>query len=454
MRAINVYVENIPSHWSPIGMHRIMSKYGVVMDVFLPRKLSWNGVRHGFVRFKNNGYVLGIIKKHNAIVTEEGRPKANRARSMAEPRKEDRRKKDVGIPKVADEKGMLKACAFDILRSNTVTYDLCSRINSLIDSVVDVKALGSNHFLLAFDSREDMSTCLKSGLLSDSGIFEWLKPWEEGDCATNRLCCVNIYGAPPQACCEEVFSQVIIRFGSFIKLHNSLEDSNDLEVAKVLVSTTYKDSIQRSYKAKINNHVYDIRVIDVQPSSPFELRCSFGVNARNNRGGPGDAPQNGINGRSGGRRSEPVSDRDDNNSPDSFGIRDTIKNLGKGKQVMISEAVVDKRSKVQLSFGVLMDVEDDADIEARNSRVRRNADSSSPASFNSHEVASKIDRVFLDSESLSLFSSINLKAGSKRDSDHCPLILAQEAINWGARPFKFLSCWLLHPEFDEVLEEI
>ncbi|KAJ4837422.1 hypothetical protein Tsubulata_022511 [Turnera subulata] len=122
----------------------------------------------------------------------------------------------------------LEACAFGILACDVATYDICTKIKSLIDVAVDVKCLGGNHVLLAFQSQEVMLTCLESGLLSDSGIFEWLKPWEGGDCATNRSCWLNIYGVPPQAWCEEFFNMIASRFGCFLKLQNSLVGSNDL----------------------------------------------------------------------------------------------------------------------------------------------------------------------------------------------------------------------------------
>ncbi|KAJ4851175.1 hypothetical protein Tsubulata_050298 [Turnera subulata] len=226
----------------------------------------------------------------------------------------------------------LKACAFGTLASKVVTYDICSRINSLIDLNVDVKAVGGNYVLLAFESRDVMLACLRSGLLQECGLFEWLKPWGVGDCAANRTCWVNICGAPPEAWCEEFFRSVTLRFGNFIKLHNSLGDSNDLEVAKVLITTTFKEFIDRSYKARVNNRVYEIKVMEAQSSNPHELRCSFGVQSRDKEGVDQSCSDKGGHGMSG-----VMSSRGESSSQDPFSIQDTIKYLRKGKAIMGSE---------------------------------------------------------------------------------------------------------------------
>ncbi|KAJ4833477.1 hypothetical protein Tsubulata_008067 [Turnera subulata] len=367
-----IYLENLPSGWVPSDIYCEMSKFGVVMDIFIPGKLSWNGVRYGFVRRHGGRSARGVMGKEAIPFRPwarefvlDGKVKEGRSFSQAVASESGNDSGKVG-ERIGDQDGngvavafnstnvcmeKLKSCAFGIVSSDVVTYNVCSRIKSL--------TMGGNHVPLAFKSREVMLACLKSGVLSESGLFEWLKPWEEGDCATNRSCWVNIYGIPPQARCEKFFRLITVRFGSFIKLHNSLEENNDLEVAKVLVLTTYKESIECFFKAMINNWCYEIRVVDVQPSSPFELKCPLGIQVRR-KGGiqKGNIEKNSFgqtgesaDGIEGANRSG--SGENSNSSPDPFGIRDTIKHLGKGKQIKGSGLVMDKKFNAQPPLSVL-----------------------------------------------------------------------------------------------------
>ncbi|KAJ4821785.1 hypothetical protein Tsubulata_019845 [Turnera subulata] len=62
-RVRTVFLENIPTRWSSIDVYKEMSMCGHVMDIYIPVKLSWNGVRYGFVRFENQG-TMGEIVEH------------------------------------------------------------------------------------------------------------------------------------------------------------------------------------------------------------------------------------------------------------------------------------------------------------------------------------------------------------------------------------------------------
>ncbi|GAB2299978.1 hypothetical protein Dimus_034024 [Dionaea muscipula] len=50
-RMISLYVEDIPDSYANGDLHRLFSKFGVVKDVFIPRKISKTGKRFGFVRY-------------------------------------------------------------------------------------------------------------------------------------------------------------------------------------------------------------------------------------------------------------------------------------------------------------------------------------------------------------------------------------------------------------------
>lgn len=60
---------------------------------------------------------------------------------------------------------------------------------------------------------------------------------------------------------------------------------------------------------------------------------------------------------------------------------------------------------------------------------------------------SKLDRCFVDVEINAQFPKLRLEALNSSLSDHCPLFLESEKINWGPKSFRALYTWFSHPEF-------
>ncbi|XP_057734785.1 uncharacterized protein LOC130950290 [Arachis stenosperma] len=70
------------------------------------------------------------------------------------------------------------------------------------------------------------------------------------------------------------------------------------------------------------------------------------------------------------------------------------------------------------------------------------------------KCCSRIDRVFVDCEWQEVTKDLCLKGLNRALSDHCPLLLASEDLNWGSKPFRTMDAWLLHGNFvNKVGEE-
>ncbi|KAJ4836543.1 hypothetical protein Tsubulata_013591 [Turnera subulata] len=78
--AVSLYVENISSEWEPMDVFRIMSKYGEVMDVYVPGKKTRQGCRFCFVRFWGINDIRRLIQDVQRVSVEEGNIRANLAR--------------------------------------------------------------------------------------------------------------------------------------------------------------------------------------------------------------------------------------------------------------------------------------------------------------------------------------------------------------------------------------
>ncbi|KAJ4822063.1 hypothetical protein Tsubulata_030097 [Turnera subulata] len=220
--------------------------------------------------------------------------------------------------------------------------ELSNSLSAITNSKVDVKELGGNYVLLYFESRKAMMSCLKYKAAWEDKCFQILKEWEDGDCTTQRRCCLNIYGVPPQAWCKEFFELIAVRYGSFLKLVNELEGCNNLEVAKMQLMTTHKEPIHQSFQVKISNIVYEVVVVEVQPVLTPELVGSFKGDDTTDDGRDDSAMKDFSSSQPEVFTPRPAGDQNDEDtlktatqkSLDPFGIHDVIKYMEKGKSVL------------------------------------------------------------------------------------------------------------------------
>ncbi|KAJ4834031.1 hypothetical protein Tsubulata_010747 [Turnera subulata] len=82
-QVLSLYVANVPRRWLPTDIHLGMSKYGEVLEVFIPRKLNNKGKRFAFVRFKNNVQPQFLIKHISSMQVDGERLIASVARARA-----------------------------------------------------------------------------------------------------------------------------------------------------------------------------------------------------------------------------------------------------------------------------------------------------------------------------------------------------------------------------------
>lgn len=66
---------------------------------------------------------------------------------------------------------------------------------------------------------------------------------------------------------------------------------------------------------------------------------------------------------------------------------------------------------------------------------------------------SKLDRLFVNPEWFTFFPNLQLSLLKRNLSDHCPLLVNSEIINWGPKPFRFQNAWLSHHGCMETIRE-
>ncbi|XVF13844.1 hypothetical protein REPUB_Repub09cG0003500 [Reevesia pubescens] len=72
--------------------------------------------------------------------------------------------------------------------------------------------------------------------------------------------------------------------------------------------------------------------------------------------------------------------------------------------------------------------------------------------FGIENKRSRLDRFIVSIDWVSHFRGLAQTVGLRLISDHVPIFLGLENVNWGPSPFKFLNCWFLHKIFLSVVQ--
>ncbi|GKV31169.1 hypothetical protein SLEP1_g39893 [Rubroshorea leprosula] len=70
------------------------------------------------------------------------------------------------------------------------------------------------------------------------------------------------------------------------------------------------------------------------------------------------------------------------------------------------------------------------------------------------QYMSRIDRFLLSEEWMTKWSNVKQWGMKRSVSDHCPILLKNELVDWGPKPFKFYDAWLEHPGCKETISNV
>ncbi|GKV27047.1 hypothetical protein SLEP1_g36255 [Rubroshorea leprosula] len=69
------------------------------------------------------------------------------------------------------------------------------------------------------------------------------------------------------------------------------------------------------------------------------------------------------------------------------------------------------------------------------------------------QCMSRLDRFLLSDEWLAKWGDVKQWGLERSVSDHCPILLKNERVDWGPKPFKFFDAWLKQPKCMEVIRK-
>ncbi|KAJ4844150.1 hypothetical protein Tsubulata_020607 [Turnera subulata] len=216
----NLYIQNLPLQWSAVELHFILSKFGEVIDVFIPSKRAKNGKRFGFVRYRACRDIQRLISSINLIKVANGslqaliargrdhlrqnhtssktpktlpQPPSSFEKSFADTLKNvtppcpkaSYDKANISFPTLKSDIEWLSSCVYGVLSKPTETHVV---LQSFLKHgyPVTVSDFGGTSVIINFLSPKDLSTFFESNHAWAANIFALLRPWQETDGPTNR----------------------------------------------------------------------------------------------------------------------------------------------------------------------------------------------------------------------------------------------------------------------------
>ena len=74
--------------------------------------------------------------------------------------------------------------------------------------------------------------------------------------------------------------------------------------------------------------------------------------------------------------------------------------------------------------------------------------------WHSGRSKSKLDRLLVNPEWVSIIPSLSVSILKRTISDHAPLLISAKVVDWGPKPFRFLDCWLTNPGCMKKIKEV
>ncbi|KAJ4841792.1 hypothetical protein Tsubulata_040260 [Turnera subulata] len=256
-----------------------MSKFGDVMEVFIPRKLNRAGKHFSFVSFKRNIDAQTLILSINLVSLDRITLVASLAKQRVQP--PSRAFADViqsqgSLPNktsepshpISDQSYIPKdattawnCCALGILKNPILFNSLKVLFCTITHTEVSIIPIGGVSFMIKFKSMEEMRTVVDSLPGDVAQLFSVFRAWENGDAAFNRLCWILIRGIPPHAWCDDLFKVLTNKVGAMVDCSTETRNRERLDVAEILVLTENMASINCVLPVNVGGKVFKISIM-------------------------------------------------------------------------------------------------------------------------------------------------------------------------------------------------
>ncbi|KAJ4824499.1 hypothetical protein Tsubulata_019399 [Turnera subulata] len=306
-----------PRHPPPpatFELHCILSKYGEVVDIYIPAKRTKNGKRFGFARFRACYDTQKLMTSNNLIKVGNGHLQSLFAHDRTRPQPRDPPQKpktniiypppppsapsktfaetvkgsikhppttqnvnpdraNISFSPLQCEIEWLPSCAFAVF-SEPIEPLLVFRLFLKHGHSVMISDLGGDSLLIQFPAPEAKTTVIESNHEWTVNVFDLLRPWRKNDGPSNRKVWIRAKGNPVHAWSTGFFRSLALRFGSLVSIAPETENKSKLDYAFLQAVTTVFKPIRWEITALIEDTPFQISIEELTlPPVPPTTTC-------------------------------------------------------------------------------------------------------------------------------------------------------------------------------------
>ncbi|KAH7843379.1 hypothetical protein Vadar_015904 [Vaccinium darrowii] len=261
---VTIYVDNLSEDMDVAWLGQIFSKYGCVLDAFIPKKRSRGfNSKFGFVRFGSLREAEEAISSLNGMSYAEA---VSGSKSNG-PRR---------INIEANPIEWLHRSAVAKLRSLSVMEVIREVLHREGAPQTEVRDMGGLWVVLTFSSTDSMKSVLEGGKLNS--LNKWVEEvhqWSpELPIVRRRNVWISCYGVPLHGWSVATFHKIAQLWGEVLSVDDATVKGTSFAAGKILIAANSWDKINESICLELNGRSFEVRVVEDQ------------VDAQGNSGNP------------------------------------------------------------------------------------------------------------------------------------------------------------------------
>nr|KAJ0214368.1 hypothetical protein LSAT_V11C400167170 [Lactuca sativa] len=307
-KATTFYFQNFPTDWNEAALWRMFKRFGVVVDVYVAKKLNRLKKNFGFVRFiriqdslsfekRLNGIYIGAQKievnvarfdrketatrKKNPQATEnslsaskmnQNMPSRSYVEIVKGSSKKDKENNEVegsdfpGNPiKLLSFSGSIEAMQ-NTLVGELENFQALMNVKAFQEvkgcPAIQFRYLGGLKMLLEFESSIEKEKFLSNGREIWQPWFKTITPWKVECNFNERIASLIIQGVPLHAWCEEAFSIIASKWGKVVIPEECNTDSPNLAFGRVGILTSHPGIVSSAITISVDGIPYKINVME------------------------------------------------------------------------------------------------------------------------------------------------------------------------------------------------
>ncbi|KAL4296849.1 hypothetical protein GQ457_12G019510 [Hibiscus cannabinus] len=263
------------------GVWQVFDRHGVVIDVFIPKKVAADGSRFGFVCMQSKEDADRVIERFDGFWLYGYKVRVMMAARVGQRsfwrkkrgRSSSHQSKLSASEGVIDEENMeiLRFCAVGFYRKPYLLLDLAREFRYACLEGFTVMRMAGSVVLLMFADTEKRRSVIENGCLDP--WLENLTDWSSEFRLPNRRVWLSVLGVPIHAWSTETFKNIVGLWGELVQVDVETLVPSTFERCRFQVEIDWNQQINKSIELQIHDQNFLIRVVEFEEYIHTKSEC-------------------------------------------------------------------------------------------------------------------------------------------------------------------------------------